>query len=136
MLRRPAPRKSDNPPTTLEAPENYEWAEQFSANAISLFRYSAVTFNGHRIHYDRDYAQNVEMYPSLVVHGPMLATLLMNSCELHTKKSIATFEYRAKSASFENETLTLKGSLSENGANVFVAGEDNRLVMTGQVTFK
>jgi hydroxyacyl-ACP dehydratase HTD2-like protein with hotdog domain len=51
-----------------------------TADAVMLFRYSALTFNGHRIHYDADYCRQVEGYPGLVVHGPLIATLLLGLC--------------------------------------------------------
>src|SRR5262249_3409205 len=53
-------------------------AREVSADPVLLFRYSALTFNGHRIHYDRTYVTEVEGYPGLVVHGPLIATLLLD----------------------------------------------------------
>ncbi len=59
------------------APDEARWHEDLLADAVRLFRYSALTFNGHRIHYDRDYATRTEGYPGLVVHGPLQATQLL-----------------------------------------------------------
>jgi hydroxyacyl-ACP dehydratase HTD2-like protein with hotdog domain len=53
-----------------------EWNEKMRTNSLQLFRYSALTFNGHRVHYDQPYATQVEVYPGLVIHGPLLATWL------------------------------------------------------------
>ena len=63
------------PPTVAEI--DAPWQREFVPDPVALFRYSALTFNGHRIHYDRPYAMEVEHYPGLVVHGPLIATLLL-----------------------------------------------------------
>ena len=60
------------------APADAEWTRTIVPDDVLLFRYSALTFNGHRIHYDRRYVTEVEGYPGLVVHGPLLATLLLD----------------------------------------------------------
>ncbi|MBU6357027.1 MaoC family dehydratase N-terminal domain-containing protein [Acidiphilium sp.] len=59
-------------------PEDAEWHRDMQAGPVTLFRYSALTFNGHRIHYDRSYAREAESYPGLIVHGPLQATLLLD----------------------------------------------------------
>ncbi len=65
-----------NPP--VAAPEGAPWSREIRPDPVLLFRYSAVTFNGHRIHYDHPYTTQVEGYPGLVVHGPLIATLLVD----------------------------------------------------------
>jgi 3-methylfumaryl-CoA hydratase len=60
------------------APATSAWSRAIKADDVLLFRYSALTFNGHRIHYDRKYVTEVEGYPGLIVHGPLIATLLMD----------------------------------------------------------
>ncbi|RYX94285.1 MAG: acyl-CoA dehydrogenase [Comamonadaceae bacterium] len=72
------------------------------ADPVMLYRYSAATFNGHRIHYDIDYCRNVEGYPGLVVHGPLLATLLLSFIENEVApgRRIRTFEFRAMRPTF------------------------------------
>ena len=69
------------------APSNATWTRQICPDSVLLFRYSALTFNGHRIHYDRRYAREVEGYPGLVVHGPLIATLLLESADAPTSAS-------------------------------------------------
>ncbi|MFL6697874.1 MAG: MaoC family dehydratase N-terminal domain-containing protein, partial [Vitreoscilla sp.] len=64
------------PPAMKPAPLEAAWRREIHPDPVLLFRYSALTFNGHRIHYDRPYATGIEGYPGLVVHGPLLATLL------------------------------------------------------------
>src|SRR5205814_1281179 len=68
----------DVAPPPRPAPETATWEKQWVPDDVLLFRYSALTFNGHRIHYDRRYVTEVEKYPGLIVHGPLLATLLLD----------------------------------------------------------
>jgi 3-methylfumaryl-CoA hydratase len=91
------------------APEAAGWSEEFTADAVTLFRFSALTFNGHRIHYDPPYAVEVEGYPGLVVHGPLLALLLLDGAGRHGGRPPARFAYRALSPLFEGETFRVEG---------------------------
>jgi 3-methylfumaryl-CoA hydratase len=92
---------------------------------VLLFRYSALTFNGHRIHYDRDYAREVEGYDGLVVHGPLLAQLLMLLAEEHLGP-LAGFEFRATAPLMDHE----QAELCAKGGDLWVRGPDGRLCMT------
>lgn len=88
--------------------EDKEIAIKVIPNSLLLFRYSAITFNGHRIHYDKDYAINKEGYPELVVHGPLMATLLMNLAQSSQENRILTgFKFRGVAPAFVNQTLNL-----------------------------
>ncbi|WP_171211160.1 acyl dehydratase [Ruegeria sp. HKCCA5426] len=89
-----------------------------------LFRYSALTFNGHRIHYDLDYARQVEGYDGLVVHGPLLAQLLMLFAE-DVMGPLARFSFRATSPLMHTETATL----CRDGQSMWVRGPDGRQCM-------
>jgi 3-methylfumaryl-CoA hydratase len=80
------------------------------ADSVTLFRFSALTFNGHRIHYDRPYATEVEGYPDLVVHGPLLALLLLDAAARHGGRAPARFAYRAVSPVFAGEPFRLEGA--------------------------
>jgi 3-methylfumaryl-CoA hydratase len=107
-------------------------------NQIALFRYSALTFNAHRIHYDVDYARDVEGYPGLVVHGPLLATLLMGLA-VQEGRRLSAFEYLARSPAFLPEPLTT--NLREDpgpvaATKLWVAGPDGRVVMEGTATYR
>ena len=62
----------------MPAPTDAQWTRRIEPDDVLLFRYSALTFNGHRIHYDRKYVTEVEGYPGLIVHGPLIATLLLD----------------------------------------------------------
>jgi 3-methylfumaryl-CoA hydratase len=84
---------------------------------VLLFRYSALTFNGHRIHYDRPYAMEVEGYPGLVVHGPLLATLLLDALrEAHPGRAVTQFEFRAQRPLFDTADFLVAGALNADGA--------------------
>ncbi|WP_109806200.1 FAS1-like dehydratase domain-containing protein [Sphingosinithalassobacter portus] len=74
---------------------------------VLLFRYSALTFNGHRIHYDREYARMQEGYPGLVVHGPLLATLMLDHLLRELGGSVRSFDYRASAPTFDGEEVRL-----------------------------
>lgn len=93
-----------------------DWTESFMADEIVLFRFSALTFNAHRIHYDLPYATEGEGYPGLVVHGPLLALLLLNAGLRRTtgfrsyNPAGTRFSYRALQPVFCNEALLLRGS--------------------------
>ncbi len=105
---------------------------------VMLFRYSALTYNGHRIHYDRDYCRTVEGYPNLVFHGPLTATLLADlALEVGGGKPLASFDYRAVSPLFDDRPFTLHARPDdEAGAlDLWAANPDGRLAMTAQARF-
>lgn len=112
--------------------------EQFSQavapDAVLLFRYSALTFNGHRIHYDRPYATQVEGYPGLVVHGPLVATLLIEQLREHTQRRIDTFEFRAVNALLEGAPFTLCGRIDGDTATLWARGPQGGLAMQAKAT--
>lgn len=80
-----------------------EIVREVTVGPVQMFRYSAVTFNGHRIHYDRDYARDVEGYPGLVVHGPLIATLLLEflQAQVAPGRAVERFEFRAMRPTFD-----------------------------------
>ena len=104
-------------------------------NTTLMFRYSAVTFNGHRIHYDHNYATQDEGYPGLVVHGPLTATLLMNLAQSTNKdQQLRTFEFKGIAPAFVDHTLHL--SVLDKGAKTLEArNEKDALIMTAQAEF-
>jgi 3-methylfumaryl-CoA hydratase len=84
-------------PSGEPAPAEADWSRIVRPDPILLFRYSALTYNGHRIHYDRPYAVNQELYPGLIVHGPLLATLLLDLAQTKISGArIAAFRFRAQ----------------------------------------
>jgi 3-methylfumaryl-CoA hydratase len=82
------------PPRAIPAPGDPLFDEPLEAGPVRLFRYSAATWNAHRIHYDRDYARDAERYPGLVVHGPLQASLLMEAACRHTGQAPLRFRFR------------------------------------------
>ena len=98
--------------------------EQHSFSTTLLFRYSALTMNGHRIHYDEPYARNVEGYAGLITHGPLLAQLLMLMAERHLGP-LNTFTFRATAPLIQRETA----DLCLNGKSLWVRGPDGRLCL-------
>lgn len=88
-------------PRAIPAPEAPIFSETVEVGPVRLFRYSAATYNAHRIHYDRDYATGAERYPGLVVHGPMQATLLMEAAMRHTGATPTRFSFRGVHPMFD-----------------------------------
>ena len=97
--------QSYRPPTPIPAPERSDVSEDLAVTTPLLFRYSAVTFNAHRIHYDLTYTQEVEHYPDLVVHGPLQANVLMDLATRHRGKAPKTFSYRGVHPAFCGDAL-------------------------------
>lgn len=90
------------------APERSTWSTDWTLDDVLLFRYSALTFNGHRIHYDRRYATEEEGYPGLVVHGPLIATMLLDLLRAHKAESrITRFQFKAVSPLFDIHPFTV-----------------------------
>ena len=101
------------------APVDAAWSREIHADPVLLFRYSALTFNSHRIHYDRRYATEVERYPGLVVHGPLIATLLVDL--LHhglPHANVTTFSFRAMSALFDDAPFFVRGQPAQDRRSV------------------
>ena len=91
----------------LPEPPANSWSQEMIADEAMLFRFSAVTFNGHKIHYDRTYAATEEGYPALVVHAPLLAMLLLQLVRRNTGKRVQRFEYRAMAPLFDGQPFQL-----------------------------
>ena len=109
------------------------WSETLRPTPELLFRFSAVTLNGHRIHYDQPYATGEEGYPGLVVHGPLLALLLLDAAVRNAALIPRTYEYRALAPLFLPEAVHIEGVRKEQGAEVWVRGEDGRLALRALV---
>jgi 3-methylfumaryl-CoA hydratase len=119
------------PAAAVPAPRDEDWAHAMRADAVLLFRYSAVTFNGHRIHYDRAYATQVEAYPGLVVHGPLLATVLQGFAERSSGAKLARFVFRGAAPLFDGEDFALCGKAD---GNFWVRAADGRLIQQAKAT--
>ena len=121
---------------TDEAEIPGEWTEKINTSAVQLFRYSALTFNGHRIHYDRKYATEVEGYPGLVVHGPLLATMLSLFAERNSGRQLRKFSFRGKRPVFDLDGFSLTGSFSgRDSAELRVLNNQSQLSMKADAVF-
>jgi 3-methylfumaryl-CoA hydratase len=99
------------------APTDETFSRKVEMDVVRLFRYSALTFNGHRIHYDRPYAMGVEGYPGLVVHGPLIATLLADLfCRNFAQESLRSFEFKAMSPLFDTHPFMICGKQESDGS--------------------
>jgi 3-methylfumaryl-CoA hydratase len=103
-------------PRREPAPEDIPWRRRIAPDAVLLFRFSALTFNSHRIHYDRPWATEREGYPGLVVHGPLTSTLLIDFARDHAGgRPIVSYETQARAPLFADDTFELRGRPSADG---------------------
>lgn len=100
----------ETPAASSPAPTHATWQRDITPDPVLLFRYSALTFNSHRIHYDRPYVTDIEGYPGLVVHGPLIATLLLDLARRHSTAPITSFRFRALRPLFDTAPFTLCGT--------------------------
>lgn len=114
------------PPKRLPVSDALEFDETVVMNEARLFRYSAATFNAHRIHYDLTYARDVEKYPALVVHGPMQATLALEAAERHFGMPAKRFRFRGVHPMFHDQDLRLVGrrDADANAADIGTASPE------------
>ena len=116
------------------APKGADWRLKLTPGPVLLFRYSALTFNGHRIHYDRGYATHDEGYDDVLVHGPLLATLLSELARRPGQvERPHVFECRAVRPCFAGRTLELAGAQSGAGAELWATDADGFVAMHGTV---
>jgi 3-methylfumaryl-CoA hydratase len=107
------------------------WSVETTPDPVMLFAFSAATSNTHRIHYDRAYATQVEGYPDLVVHGPLIALLLL---EALPARPLRRFTFRALRPAFSGQTIAARGRLVESGAALW-AEADGAVLMKASATF-
>jgi 3-methylfumaryl-CoA hydratase len=115
----------DNPtpgapaPAPQKAPDNATWTQEIRPDDVMLFRYSALIFVGHRIHYDRRYVTEVEGYPGLVVHGPLIATFLLELLKNNVPgANIASFSFRAVKPLFDIAPFKVSGRMEDDKKTV------------------
>src|ERR1700716_1689154 len=110
--------------------------ESHMADPVLLFRYSALTFNGHRIHYDRDYVTKVEGYPGLIFHGPMQAAFLVEfAAKLHDGAAPSKFIYRGVQPLFEGSTFSVNANETDGGMELWTANAQGMPTMKGTATW-
>ncbi len=124
-------------PAGEAAPTDADWRAKIQPDPVLLFRYSALTFNGHRIHYDRDYAVSQEFYPALVVHGPLLATLLLDLLTRHVHDAdVAEFRFRAVRPTFDTAEIGLCGRRDGKSVALWTTDPQGFVGMTAQATLR
>ncbi|MCB1480546.1 MAG: MaoC family dehydratase N-terminal domain-containing protein [Rhodobiaceae bacterium] len=130
---------SEAPPPPPQAQlDAIPWRRQYRPDPVWLFRYSALTFNAHRIHYDREYATGVEGYPGLVVHGPLIATCLAELARAETKgRPLKTFSFRAVSPLFDISAFTVAGAMNAagDGCDLQAVNGEGGIAMQAKATF-
>jgi 3-methylfumaryl-CoA hydratase len=110
--------------------------ESHMADPVLLFRYSALTFNGHRIHYDRDYVTRVEGYPGLVFHGPLQAALIVElAAKLHGGAAPKKFSYRGLQPLFEGSEFSVNANDNASGMELWTANSQGQPTMKGNATW-
>jgi 3-methylfumaryl-CoA hydratase len=135
-------REATPPGAVASAPKRCDGVPQFSRgiepDTTLLFRYSALTFNGHRIHYDQAYARDAEGYPDLVVHGPLTATLLQQFALEHgSGRALASFDFRGVTPLFVGRAFQLEGRQVEDGTlALWARGPDGELAMSATAAFR
>jgi 3-methylfumaryl-CoA hydratase len=120
------------------APADSTWSKTITADPVLLFRFSALTFNGHRIHYDQPYVTGVEGYPGLIVHGPLLGMLQLELARRSNPAKVPeSFEFRALSPVFAGAPLTVGARRETDGSvTTWIANDRGGLSQQGKVTFK
>ncbi len=126
IVYREAQRPDDVAPPPQAAPADATWQREIVPDDVLLFRYSALTFNGHRIHYDRKYVTEVEGYPGLIVHGPLIATLLLDLLRRQMPEAeVATFRFRAVRPTFDLNPFRVNGAPQPDGKTVRLWANDH-----------
>ena len=135
IVYRAAALPGDVVPAPLAAESSAPWQREVAPDDVLLFRYSALTFNGHRIHYDRRYVTEVEGYPGLVVHGPLIATLLLDLLRRQLPDAfVASFSFKLLRPTFEPQAFRLNAQPSADGKSVRLWAQDHEGWLTLQGT--
>jgi len=135
IVYREAPKPDDVAPPPKAAPSRATWEKQWIPDDVLLFRYSALTFNGHRIHYDRRYVTEVEGYPGLIVHGPLIATLLLDLLRHQLPDAeVAHYEFRAVRPVFDINHFFVCGEPQPDGKTFRLWARDHEGWLTMDAT--
>jgi 3-methylfumaryl-CoA hydratase len=135
IVYRDARQQGDVDPPPVPAPSGAPWQREIVPDDVLLFRYSALTFNGHRIHYDRKYVTEVEGYPGLIVHGPLIATLLMDLLRREKPAAdVASFRFKAVRPTFDLHPFRVNGKVQDDGNTVRLWAQDHEGWLTMDAT--
>jgi 3-methylfumaryl-CoA hydratase len=125
-------------PRREEAPSDVAWRRRITPGPVLLFRFSALTFNSHRIHYDRPWATEVEGYPGLVVHGPLTSTLLIDFArDENPGRTFTQYATQARAPLFDPAPFELRGRSTGNGrgAELWAVTPEGTVAMSAQAEF-
>jgi 3-methylfumaryl-CoA hydratase len=139
IVYREAKKPGDVDPPPMAAATGAAWQRTIVPDDVLLFRYSALTFNGHRIHYDRRYVTEVEGYPGLIVHGPLIATLLMDLLRRNLPDAdVASFRFKAVRPTFDLHPFQVNGQIQPDGKTVKLYAQDDEgwLTMDAAATLR
>ena len=135
IVYREAAKPGDVAPPPKAAPAAAKWEKQWVPDDVLLFRYSALTFNGHRIHYDRRYVTEVEGYPGLIVHGPLQATLLLDLLRHKLPDAVvARYEFRAVRPVFDTHPFFVCGEPQADAKSFHLWARDHEGWLTMDAT--
>jgi 3-methylfumaryl-CoA hydratase len=116
------------------APTDVAWRRVVTPDPVVLFRYSALTFNSHRIHYDRAWAMDVEGYPGLVVHGPLTTTLLIDFArDSNPGRRITAYTTQARAPLFDPAPFELRGRPTAKGCELWAVTPEGTIAMSAEV---
>ncbi len=119
--------------TFADLPEG-AWSRIHHPDPVMLLRYSCVTFNPHRIHYDREWAVEVEGYPGLVIHGPLTATLIIELVRANTDRKVTSFDFRARAPLYDLGPLRVVGIPDGDSVALRAEGPDGAIAMEASAT--
>lgn len=132
IVYRDAPQPGAPAPEPNAAPRDEQFSREIVPDPVLLFRYSALTFNGHRIHYDRSYVTGVEGYPGLIVHGPLIATLLLDLLRRQLPDArVQRFSFKAVRPTFDIHPFTVCGKRDGNTVTLWGRDHEGWLTMQG-----
>ncbi len=135
IVYREAAKPDDVAPSPKPAPTSSAWKREWVPDDVLLFRYSALTFNGHRIHYDRRYVTEIEGYPGLIVHGPLIATLLLDLLRHEWPEAdVARYEFRAVRPLFDLHPFFVCGEPQADAKTVRLWARDHEGFLTMDAT--
>lgn len=137
IVYREAKQPGDVEPPPQPAPQEAAWQRDIVPDDVLLFRYSALTFNGHRIHYDRRYVTEVEGYPGLIVHGPLIATLLMDLLRRQLPDAdVAGFRFKAVRPTFDLHPFRVNGRREGDTVQLWAKDHEGWLTMDAVATLR
>lgn len=121
-------------PRREPVPADVPWRRRITPDPVLLFRFSALTFNSHRIHYDRPWAMEVEGYPGLVVHGPLTTTLLVDFArDQHPGRRIVSYTTQARAPLFDTAPFDLRGRPTAKGCECWAVTPEGTVAMSAEV---